>query len=98
MMQNIRVAGMDYCVNEVEGLIDNFELMGQIRYNQGIIEVDNSLCKTRKEQVFTHELLHAIFKEAGYDEQDEEMIERVSLVLYQVIKDNPNLLNRRNIK
>jgi hypothetical protein len=59
------------------------------------IELDLSLCRTRKEQTFVHELLHACFKEAGYDEQDEEMIDRVSTVLYQVLKDNQLELGKK---
>jgi len=45
------------------------------------------LSESRKEQTFVHELTHAIFYEAGVEEQDEDMINRVSLVLHQVLKD-----------
>jgi IrrE N-terminal-like domain len=84
----VKVAGIDYEVHEVDGILERFNTLGQINYHKGIIELDSSLCQTRKEQTFVHELLHACFKEAGYDEQDEEMIDRVSAVLYQVLKDN----------
>lgn len=43
---------------------------------------------TKKEQVLIHELLHACIAEAGFDEQDEDVVNRVSIVLYQVLKDN----------
>lgn len=43
---------------------------------------------TKKEQTFVHELLHACFNEAGFNEQDEDMINRVGVMLYQVLKDN----------
>jgi IrrE N-terminal-like domain len=91
----VKVAGIDYEVHEVDGILERFNTLGQINYHKGIIELDSSLCQTRKEQTFVHELLHACFKEAGYDEQDEEMIDRVSTVLYQVLKDNQLELGKK---
>ncbi|WP_425203994.1 ImmA/IrrE family metallo-endopeptidase [Priestia megaterium] len=84
----IKVAGITYKVQEVDGILEKFNILGQINYHKGIIELDTELPLDRKEQTFIHEVLHAVFKEAGYDEQDEEMIDRVSMVLYQVLKDN----------
>lgn len=84
----IKVAGINYKVQEVDGILEKFNILGQINYHKGIIELDSELPLDRKEQTFIHEVLHATFKEAGYDEQDEEMIDRVSMVLYQVLKDN----------
>jgi hypothetical protein len=91
----VKVAGIEYEVHEVDGILERFNILGQINYHKGIIELDSSLCQTRKEQTFVHELLHACFKEAGYDEQDEEMIDRVSAVLYQVLKDNQLELGKK---
>jgi Zn-dependent peptidase ImmA (M78 family) len=86
--KKVKVAGIEYDVREVNGLTDKFNLLGQINYNIGVIELDDSINESRKEQTLVHEILHACFKEAGYDEHDEEMINRVSIVLYQVLKDN----------
>lgn len=85
----VKVAGIDYEVNEVPNMEDDFNRLGQILYTKGIIKVDSQMSPDRKEQVFVHELLHGIFYEAGIEEQDEDMINRVSIVLYQVLKDNP---------
>ncbi|MGY0692627.1 ImmA/IrrE family metallo-endopeptidase [Virgibacillus sp. FSP13] len=84
----IKVAGIDYEIKEVDGLADEHGLGGLILYEKGIIKIDSSMCKDKKEQVFVHELLHSIFNEAGYDEQNEDMVNRLSIVLYQVLKDN----------
>jgi len=84
----VRVAGIEYEVIEVENMEEQFNHLGQILYTRGIIQIDRSLPPDRKEQVFIHELLHGCFYEAGYDEQDEDMINRVSIVLYQVLKEN----------
>jgi len=46
------------------------------------------MSESKKEQVFVHELVHAMWNEAGYNEQDDEMVNRLSIVLYQVLKHN----------
>lgn len=86
---SIKVAGMTYKVEEVSFVeIDgdrNFQ--GVCLYPETTIQVLDSLSESRKEQTFVHELTHAIFYEAGFEDQDEDMINRVSLVLHQVLKD-----------
>ncbi len=84
----VNVAGIGYEVKEIENLADDYELGGQVIYSRGLIKVDSGMCKDKKEQIFVHELLHAIFVEAGYHDHEEETVTRLSTVLYQVLKDN----------
>ncbi|MGM0973398.1 MAG: ImmA/IrrE family metallo-endopeptidase [Bacillota bacterium] len=84
----VKVAGIEYQVKEIEDMEEQFDHLGQILYTRGLIKLDKSLSQDRKEQVFIHELLHGCFYEAGFEEQDEDMINRVGIVLYQVLKDN----------
>ncbi|WOD61769.1 ImmA/IrrE family metallo-endopeptidase [Niallia taxi] len=86
----INVAGIDYSVHFVDFIeIDgNRNYQGSCSYQESEISVLNNLSKNRKEQVFVHELVHAIFNEAGFDAQDEDMVNRLGIVLYQVLKDN----------
>lgn len=84
----VNVAGIEYKVKETLGLEQKHGLMGHVMYSTSEIEIDDRLSKERKEQVFVHELLHACFYEAGFNEQEEDMVNRVSAVLYQVLKDN----------
>ncbi|WP_445506805.1 ImmA/IrrE family metallo-endopeptidase [Niallia sp. 03190] len=84
----LKVAGIEYEVKEVPNMEEDYNQLGQIFYTRGIIKLDSQLSKERKEQCLIHELTHAIFFEAGYEEQDEDMINRVGIVLYQVLKDN----------
>lgn len=86
--ERVKVAGIEYEINEIKNMERDFEHLGQILYTRGIIKLDSDLSLDRKEQVFVHELLHGIFFEAGIEEQDEDMINRVAIVLYQVLKDN----------
>jgi len=84
----VNVAGIDYTVQYQDGMMKNYSLLGQVLYAESTIDIDSSMSQSKKEQVFVHELVHAIFNEAGYDEQDEEMVNRLSIVLYQVLKQN----------
>jgi hypothetical protein len=84
----VKVAGMEYEIEEIPDIEEQFDTLGKIFYTKGKIKIDKNLSKDRKEQVFVHELLHGIFWEAGFEEQDEDMVNRVSMILYQVLKDN----------
>jgi Zn-dependent peptidase ImmA (M78 family) len=86
--QTVKVAGITYQTKEVDNLSHDHSLYGQVTYANTLIKIDSGLSEEKKEQVFVHELFHAILHEAGYDEHDEEMVRRVSNVLYQVLKDN----------
>lgn len=93
--KQIKVAGINYEVVEKPfvALGDDKNYLGACLYNEARIELLESLADDRKEDVLVHELTHAIFNEAGYDNHDEEMIDRVGKVLFQVLKDNPRLLH-----
>lgn len=89
-LRSVKVAGITYEVVEKPFIeIDcSRDYQGCCSYTNAEIAVLQDLVPERKEQIITHELTHAIFYEAGYDEQDEEMVDRVSKVLHQVLKDN----------
>lgn len=83
-MKKVKVAGVHYDIQ----LLEDDENCGTCSYDSLVIRVDPRLKAEKREQVFVHELTHAIFYEAGYHEQNEEMIDRLSKVIYQVLKDN----------
>lgn len=86
----VLIAGVEYQVNEVDTVIidGSTNYAGSCDYVCSEIQLLKNLSKTKKEQTLIHEILHACFHEAGFNEQDEDVINRVSIVLYQVIKDN----------
>ena len=95
-MNSIKVAGMVYTVIVTEyfkDADDDRNLWGLCDYEQQIIYIRKSLSYQKKRQVLIHELTHAIMHEAGYKEQDEELVERFSLILHQVLNDNLTLFN-----
>lgn len=86
----VRVAGIDYEVLKkpfVE-INNNRSYRGKCESNLGIIELAEGMGKDVEEQIFIHELVHACLDQAGYDEHDEDMVTRFSIVLHQVLKDN----------
>ncbi|MCK1248878.1 phage protein [Streptococcus pseudoporcinus] len=94
-MNEIQVAGMIYIVKVQEhfkAYDDDRNLWGYCDYEQQIIYIRESLSKQKKRQVLIHELTHAILNEAGYKEQDEELVNRFSIVLHQVLMENPQIL------
>ncbi|NGP45983.1 ImmA/IrrE family metallo-endopeptidase [Bacillaceae bacterium SIJ1] len=82
--ERIKIAGVHYDVEPFE----DEENYGTCLYTKLLIRVDPRLKQRKQEQVLVHEMLHAIYLEAGYKEHDEEVIDRVSKVLYQVLCDN----------
>lgn len=94
-MNEIKVAGMTYLVKVQEhfkAYDDDRNLWGYCDYEQQIIYIRESLSEQKKRQVLIHEVTHAILNEAGYKEQDEELVNRISIVLHQVLKENSNIL------
>lgn len=88
--QTFKIGGMTYTAKLVDGLYEKFGVLGQAGFNACEIEIDSSLSVERQRQTLIHEIFHAVMYESGYDgdEQDEDMVNRVSLVLYQVFADN----------
>lgn len=83
-----RVGSVDYTVEQTPKLYHLYNLFGQVTYDDTHIQLEASMSQSRTNEVLVHELLHAIFYEAGFEEQDEDMINRVAKVLTQVLRDN----------
>ncbi len=95
----VKVGGLYYDVEEKEVIIidDNKNYQGACHYTNTTIELLKTLSNERKEEVFSHELTHAIFEQAGYDDQDEDMVNRIGKVLHQFLKDNTDLFSEWKI-
>ena len=84
----IKVGGIHYSIEAKENVIKDTGSLGFCDYEGARIVVDASLAPERMQQVIIHELTHAIMFEAGFDEQDEDMVNRFGIVLHQVLCDN----------
>lgn len=88
IMEKVKIGGITYAVEQHDHLGADHGLCGQIHYEKAIIKIDSAMSSEKQEQTLVHEILHGIFHEAGFREQDEDQINRVANVLYQVMKDN----------
>lgn len=88
MLDKIKVAGIDYLIQEVDEIDDDPGTMGSCLYQKSTIKIKSNMSEHKKEQTLVHETLHACFNEAGFIDQDEDIINRVGIILYQVLKDN----------
>lgn len=84
----IKVGGIHYSIEAKKNVIKDTESLGFCDYEGARIVVDASLAPDRMQQVIVHELVHAMLYEAGFDEQDEDMVNRIGIVLHQVLCDN----------
>jgi hypothetical protein len=84
----IRVAGNDYVVDVNSKINAIHGCWGLCSYGDNTIQVSEGLCENRQHDTLVHEMFHAIMYEAGYDNHEEEVVNRVSKILYQVLRDN----------
>lgn len=86
----VNVNGIDYSVSEEDIVIVNNSTTyaGSVEYCKPHINILSSMGEQRKIQTFYHELVHAMLFEAGFEEQDEDLVDRLSKVLMNVVKDN----------
>ena len=89
MLESIKVGGINYEVElkDLSTRDDERLQLGWCVFKENKIEINETLTQPRIEQTLIHELVHAIMYEAGL-EQDEDMVNRIGLVLHQVLKDN----------
>lgn len=75
---------------DVEMVEDDAKL-GSCSCDSLLIRVDPRIKPEKQQYVFIHELMHALFHEAGIyldEEVEEDYVNRLSRVLFQVLKDN----------
>ena len=90
----VKIGGTIY---EIENTLYSFDddkttVMGDIDQVAAKIKINNldpSIAQVRKQQSLIHEILHAMIFEAGCENEiDEKLIKRLSMVMYQVVKEN----------
>lgn len=86
--KTFRIGGNDYTVEIVPKLVERHCLFGQVTYKDTHVQIDDSLSPSRTNETLIHELLHAVLFEAGYEEQDEELVQRAANVLHGMLRDN----------
>ena len=90
MLEKIKIGGMEYQVKEVKFGESNGDVtLGECHFETAEILINKNLSDSRKEQTLFHEMVHAMLFEAGSIEYDnEELVNQLGLIMYQVFKDN----------
>ena len=89
-MEKLKVGGIEYRIERKELEAADGVQFGWCRCDKVLIEINDRINEQKQEQTLIHELTHAMFHECGLDELDNEegIVNRLSIVLYQVLKDN----------
>lgn len=90
-MDKVKIGGITYDIEQKESVEVNQDknYYGVCNFKNAIIEISNTVNEQRQEQTLIHEIMHAVFYEAGIElENEEEIVNRASLVWYQVLKEN----------
>lgn len=87
--KSINVSGINYVVDTNGPTVkERDNSLGTMYYSQSKIEIASDMSDARKADVLVHEIMHAIWCEAGFDDHDEDTVNRTAHVLYQVLRDN----------
>ena len=86
-MNDVKVGGIVYPIEIKDDFTGDTGDWGQTNFKKSKITIDSNLDKQRLNQTLVHEIVHCIFEEAGL-EQEEDKINRLGIVLHQVLTDN----------
>lgn len=89
---SINILGIEYNVLEQNIIESNPELMGMIDTHLQKIYLKSNLSEDVKNQTLLHEIIHAIFQQLGFIE-NEQVIQQLATSIYRVFKEN-NLLQK----
>lgn len=97
-MERVKIGGITYDIHYVEEIPNRDAYVGYCDSERSVIYVQiKGTSEQRQKQTLIHEITHAILYESGYNNHEEEMANRVGIVLYQVLKDNNfSFLNHRD--
>ena len=91
MLESVKVGGINYKVELVDLTTQRDDeigwQLGYCHFHKDLIEINSMISEQRQRQTLVHEMMHAIYEEAGV-EQDEGNVDALAKVLYQVLKDN----------
>lgn len=92
-MPNIKVpstfqlGGLDFRVEREDEISDDPNLLGQIVYRKGLVNIKNGLTPEYEPLVFYHELVHGILMTMNHElEADEQFVDVFASLLVQALK------------
>ena len=92
MTDTINIAGISYSVESFETDVDR-NLMGRLAYDTAQIYVRKDLPIDKKLETLLHEVIHAVYMNAGLQPGDDEekIVTALSSGIYQFLKDNKDV-------
>ncbi len=93
-MNKVKIMATEYTVLEVEQIDKGKRVLGEIDYIEQVIKLEKELNEDLKKEILIHEILHGILEKLGFDDlnNDEQKVQSIASTLYQVLKDNTNLV------
>ena len=93
-INSIKIGPYDYKVKRIKNLTDGegVSLYGQITYSDAIIRIEKSVSNQRQGASMVHEAIHGILEHSGLDETDEKIVIVLGNGLFQLIRDNPDMI------
>jgi hypothetical protein len=91
-LKRLKIGPINYRIKKVSKLNNgSSRLYGQIEYSQDIIRIakDNKPQKAR--QSLWHEALHGILFNAGYRDEDEQLVDILASGIMEIINENPKM-------
>jgi len=88
------IFGVPYVVNRVESVARESYRSGEINIESGSIRLSKYLQAESAEVTFLHEIIHAMLQRGAYNDlyNDEHFIDWFAMGFWQLLRDNPNLL------
>ena len=98
--KNVKVGGMEYKIIFPYQYTERCDEMGQACHGIGVIRVANrdssgeEIHNDRSKEVLLHEIMHIIDWVYNSQKMEEDTVDRMSHGLFQVIRDNPDVINK----
>ena len=92
MTATVKISGIDYTIGGFDTDVDR-NLMGRLSYDVAQIYIRNDLPIDKKYETLLHEVIHAVYMNAGLQPGDEEekVVTALSSGIYQFLKDNKDV-------
>jgi hypothetical protein len=94
--QKVKIGGLTYTIFTDPGL--GPDTAAEILYRDLTIHIHPEIAKEQKERAFLHEILHGIYNNLGYEEQNEKQVDELAGALYALIVDNPGMFSAQQVQ
>lgn len=91
----LKILGLNYDLREVECIEHGTQDIGRVDFINQAIYIKKDLHNDRKKIVLIHEILHAIFEQLGFTEENEneQFINSLAVAIYELLKNNYDVIS-----